>query len=160
MFTNKHVIIAMIVAPILSVLAWFAVGNLTGEQPHVAEPGNSYPLIEKSNCRYDSGTCDLENNDFKLALSFQESVSGNQLVLRCSHALEGVVMSVDLADGDAQPAGMRSADGQGLEWRMALDARPAADERIRVVASAAGSTYFGEAGTLFLQSKVGVQLQR
>ena len=29
MFTNKHVIIAMIVAPILSVLAWFAVGSLS-----------------------------------------------------------------------------------------------------------------------------------
>ena len=101
MFTNKHVIIAMIVAPILSILAWFAVGNLTGEQAAPAQAGQSYPLVEKSNCRYASGCCDLENEDFKVRLSMQEGVAGQQLVLRASHALEGVVICVPLPDSDA-----------------------------------------------------------
>jgi len=160
MFTNKHVIIAMIVAPILSILAWFAVGNLIGEKAQVAEPGRSYPLVEKSNCRYDSGVCDLENEDFKLVLSLEDGIGGQQLVLRASHPLEGVVMSISPEDGDAQPGAMRSADGQGLEWRLALDERPGTDKRIRLVASAAGTSYFADAGTLFLQPSDRPRLQR
>lgn len=160
MFTNKHVIIAMIVAPILSILAWFAVGELIGEKPQPAQTGQSYPLVEKSNCRYESGLCDLQNEDIRLSLVFQEAVSGAQLVLRSSHALQGVAVSIGLPEDDEPPAAMRSADGQGLEWRVVLSARPAADERIRLVARAAGSSYFGEAGTRFLQPREGGQWQR
>ncbi|KAA1194292.1 hypothetical protein F0M18_02320 [Pseudohalioglobus sediminis] len=151
MFTNKHVIIAMIVAPILAVLAWFAVGQLTGEQPHVAEPGQSYPLVEKSNCRYESGACDLENEDFRLRLTLQDGVTGPEFLLTSSHTLEGVVLSVGAADAEAQPAPMRASDGQGLQWRIVLGEKPTPDQRIRLVARAAGSSYFAEASTTFLQ---------
>jgi len=68
MFTNKHVIIAMLVAPVLAIMAWFAVDYFIGERPHAAKEGAAYTLIAKSNCRYDSGQCDLENSDFKLNL--------------------------------------------------------------------------------------------
>jgi hypothetical protein len=46
MWKNKHVVIAMIVAPILAVLAWFAVGALVGEKAQVAKPGGAYPDSE------------------------------------------------------------------------------------------------------------------
>src|SRR5210317_2361133 len=68
MFKNKHVIVAMLVAPILSIMAWFAVDYFVGERPHAAKEGAAYTLIAKSNCRYDSGQCDLENSDFKLSI--------------------------------------------------------------------------------------------
>ena len=42
MWKNKHVIVALIVAPILSILAWFAVGAIVGDQAKVAEPGTAY----------------------------------------------------------------------------------------------------------------------
>jgi hypothetical protein len=153
MFTNKHVIIAMIVAPILSVLAWFAVGSLTGEQAAPAQPGQSYPLVEKSNCRYASGLCDLQNEDFELTLSYEDGVSGPQLVLRSSHPLEGVVLGVGLPDAEEAPAVMRASDGQGLEWRLAIGGAPLPNERIRLVAMAGGSSYFADASTLFLQPR-------
>jgi len=159
MFTNKHVIIAMIVAPILSILAWFAVGNLSGEKPEAAQPGNAYPLVEKSNCRYESGACDLENEDFKLTLVYQNGLSGPQLVLRSSHPLEGVVLGVGLPGAEEVPGMMRAVDGQGLEWRLAIGAAPAPDERIRLVAMTGGSSYFADASTLFLQPRE-EQLQR
>ena len=151
MFTNKHVVIAMIVAPILSVLAWFAVGQFTGEQPRVAEPGQSYPLVEKSNCRYHSSACDLENEDFKLRLSLHQGSTGPEFLLTASHALEGVVLAVGPVDEQPQPSPMRASDGQGLEWRIALGEQPAADERILLVARSAGSSYFADASTTFLQ---------
>jgi hypothetical protein len=159
MFTNKHVIIAMIVGPILAILAWYAVGNLIGEKPQPAEPGNSYPLVEKSNCRYASGVCDLENEDFKLTLVYQDGLSGPQLMLRSSHPLEGVVLGVGLPDAEEAPTTMRASDGQGLEWRLAIAAAPTPDERIRLVVMAGGSSYFADASTLFLQPRE-EQLQR
>ena len=160
MFTNKHVIVAMIVAPVLSILAWFSVGEFIGEKPQVAQPGQSYPLVEKSNCRYESGLCELENEEFRLKLIYQDDATGRQLVLRASHALDGVVISVGIPENEEQPGAMRSADGQGLEWRLALDSRPVPQARIRLVASTAGSTYFGEAGTLFLQPGEEGKMQR
>lgn len=151
MFTNKHVIIAMIVAPILAVLAWIAVGQIGAEQPRPAEPGKSYPLVEKSNCRYESGACDLENEEFKLRITLQDSVQGPEFLLSSSHSLDGVVLSVGSAEDEARPAAMRASDGRGLLWRIALAETPGPDERIRLVARAAGSSYFADAATTFLQ---------
>ena len=82
-FTNKHVVIAMIVAPVLAVLAWFATGQLSGEKPQPAEQGKSYPLVEKSNCRYPSGACDLENENFKLRLTVEESTLAPPIASKC-----------------------------------------------------------------------------
>lgn len=151
MFTNKHVIIAMIVTPVLAVLAWIAVGQFAGEQAQVAQPGQSYPLVEQSNCRYSSGACDLRNEDFKLRLTLEAGPSGPEFVLSASHPLEGVVLAVSDPDSTAQPGAMRASDGQGLEWRMALAEIPGSTQRIRLVARAAGSSYFAEASTTFVQ---------
>lgn len=151
MFTNKHVVIALIVAPILSVLAWIGVGQLTGEKPQAARPGQSYPLVEKSNCRYESGACDLENEEFQLRLTFHETGAGQELVLSSSHALQGVVLGVGATEENSQPSAMRASDGQGLQWRLAVAGRPGSGERIRLVARAGESSYFGEASTTFLQ---------
>ena len=153
MFKNKHVIIAMIVAPILAVLAWVAVGQFMGEKPQAAKPGQSYPLVEKSNCRYSSGACDLENEDFRLRLTVHEGVAGPEFLLSSSHALEGVVLAISDLRTEATPAAMRATDGQGLEWRLALEQIPGAEQRIRLVASAGGSSYFADASSAFLQSE-------
>lgn len=160
MFTNKHVIVAMIVAPILSVLAWIGVGQLKGEKPAPAQAGRSYPLVEKSNCRYPSGSCDLQNEEFKLRLTVQDGAGGQQMVLTATHQLEGVVLSVSKSENDQPPSAMRASDGQGLEWRIALGGLPEVDERIRLVARADGSSYFGDASTLFSQPKDGPDVQR
>ena len=75
-FTNKHVVVAMLVAPILAILAWYSIDYFLAEKPHAALPGAAYALIAKSNCRYDSGECDLENGDFKLTLRPVPGASG------------------------------------------------------------------------------------
>lgn len=147
--TNKHVIIAMLVAPVLAVLAWMAVGQFAGEQPHKAQPGRDYPLVEQSNCRYASGACDLGNEDFRIRLVLDTSAEP-VLVLSASHPLDGVLLSVGSAEQNLPPEKMRAADGQGLEWRVLLGRVPSAQERIRLVATAAGSAYFAEASTLFM----------
>ena len=154
MFTNKHVVIAMIVAPVLALLAWVGVGQISGEKPQAAVQGQSYPLVEKSNCRYASGACDLENEDFRLRITMADSVTGPELVLTATHPLDGVVMSVAQAAQDSTPSPMRASDGQGLQWRLALGQPPGAQQRIRLVANASGRSYFADASTSFLQTEV------
>jgi hypothetical protein len=155
MFKNKHVVVAMIVAPVLALLAWFAVGKFAGEQPQPAVPGQTYPLAEQSNCRYPSGACDLENEDLRLRLSLDQPVSGAQLVLTSSHALEGVLLGVGTGEHELVPSQMLAADSEGLEWRVSVPGVPDSGKRIRLVARAAGSTYFADASTRFLATDDG-----
>ena len=147
--TNKHILIAMLVAPILAVLAWIAVGQFAGEKPHKAQPGREYPLLEQSNCRYASGACDLVNEDFKVRLVLDKTADP-VLVLSASHALDGVLLSVGTPEQNLPPEKMRPADGQGLEWRVLLGRVPSEQERIRLVATSSGTAYFAEASTLFM----------
>ncbi|MEE4145473.1 MAG: hypothetical protein V2I26_11780 [Halieaceae bacterium] len=154
-FTNKHVIIAMIVAPVLAILAWVGVGQFAGETPQAPVAGKSYPLVEKSNCRYASGACDLENEDFRLRLTLTGVDSLAELVVRSAVPLDGVVLGIGLPEHEPEPTPMRATDGQGLEWHLVVGRIPGPQERIRVVAIADGSSYFAEASTAFLQPEEG-----
>ena len=77
---NKHVLVAALVAPLLALMAWFAIDLMTGEEPHAAIEGQSYALVELPNCRYDSGRCGLKNNEFRLDISYRR-ISGDRLAL-------------------------------------------------------------------------------
>jgi hypothetical protein len=151
LFTNKHVIIALIVGPILAILAWLAVGQIAGEKAAMAVPGQSYPLVEKSDCRYESGHCKLENEDFKLVLTLEQRGINSVLVLKSVHALEGVLLSVAEPGVETTPTAMRSSSGEKLEWVVILDEVPTPGQRIHLVASSAGTQYFGDASTLFIK---------
>lgn len=155
MFKNRHVITAMIVAPVLALLAWIAAGYIAGEKPRPAVSGQTYPLVEQSNCRYPSGACDLKNEDFRLRLSLHQPATGAQLVLTSSHALEGVLLGVGAGETELVPAQMLAVGSEGLEWRLAVPSLPDQAKRIRLVARAAGSTYFAEASTRFLATDDG-----
>lgn len=150
-FTNKHVIVALIVGPILAILAWLAVGQIAGEKAAVAVQGKSYPLVEKSDCRYESGHCKLENEDFKLVLTLEQRGIDSVLVLKSEHALEGVMLSVAELGGETTPTAMRSSNGENREWLLILDEVPTPAQRIRLVASSASTQYFGDASTLFIK---------
>ena len=162
MWTDRHVITALLVAPVLAILAWFAVGSLGGEKARPARPGAAYPLLEKSNCRYASGVCDLENTDFKARLSFTGNLSGElsgdgsgnaggRLEVYVSHAVDSALLSLSRAPGDAAPSAMRRADTEGRRWRFALERQPDREQRLRLVLSRRGVAYFAEFSTAFLQ---------
>lgn len=151
MFKNRHVITAMLVAPVLAILAWFAVGSFVGEKPQPARSGEAYPLVEKSSCRYASGLCELENNDLRLTLRFDDS-AGASMELTASHDLESVLLSVASAQGDPGPQPMVAVGADGKRWRLALTAAPGPEEKLRLVLSRRGTAYYAQASTAFLQS--------
>ncbi len=47
MFKNKHFIIALLIAPILSLIAYFGTDMALSEKPHAAKEGESYKLYQQ-----------------------------------------------------------------------------------------------------------------
>ena len=151
MFTNKHVIIAMLVAPVLAIMAWFSVDYFIGERPHAAKEGAAYTLIAKSNCRYDSGQCDIENADFKLSIRPASVTSGSiQLEMTSACPLQSATLGL-VDDGTAAlPSPMAATNDEALHWTTRID-RPRSDSStIRVAVTADSATWYAEIPTVFL----------
>lgn len=154
MWKNKHVIIALLVAPVLSILAWYAVGNLFGEKPEAAEEGKSYKLVARSNCRYASGSCDLHNADLQLTIE-PEMLAASSLALSMtsSHPLQSAILGL-VDDGEEHPpTTLTATGGEGTEWQGLLPRPRNADAIIRVAVSAQGSTWFVEIPTTWIEAE-------
>lgn len=148
---NRHVVVAALVAPLLALMSWFAIDYFTGETPHAAVEGQSYALVEKPNCRYDSGFCGLKNNDFELDLSYQR-IAGDRMTLDLVSAfpLDGVLLAVVISEtDDKKPLPMESAGPDGKKWSLEVRITEPETDRIRLVASTKGAVYFGDVSTQF-----------
>lgn len=87
LLTNKHVIMAMIIAPILAIISYFFVDKLVSPKASPAQSGESYPLVARSNCRYASGKCTLVNGEFKINFLQQSEQPSSQIQLSVESAL-------------------------------------------------------------------------
>jgi hypothetical protein len=152
MWKNKHVVIALIVAPILSILAWFAVGHLIGEEPQAAKEGDIYTLVARSNCRYASGSCDLHNSDFRLTLEPEMLASSSvALSMTSSHSLQSAALGL-VEDGASEaPAPMTATGDDGTTWQGLIPRPSSPDAVIRVAVTAQGATWYAEVPTVFLE---------
>ena len=154
MLANKHVVAALIIAPILAVLTYFAVDSLVSEKPHVAVKGASYKLIARSNCRYASGRCDLENGNFKVSAILRETNDSLLLELNTEFPIDGAKASiVSSHDIDSAPIELKAVKGDRQHWRAQFNQRNAADSILRIAIAAQDSLYFGETVALFANLK-------
>lgn len=150
---NKHLVIAMLVAPILAVLSYFALDVLVGEKPKPAEEGQNYPLVEKPDCRYASGHCGLKNADFELQL-VAEGLADDRvsMTLTSVFPLDGAMIALVSGDDDnATPAAMLPSGDDGLGWRAEMARPDPGRQRLRLVVSSAGSMYYGDVATAFIE---------
>jgi len=148
---NKHVVLAMIVAPILAVLAYFGVGAIFGEKPQPAESGQVYKLVEKPNCRYASGECGLKNVDFELTLT-GEPLTGDRYLLNVVsvNPIDGIKLALaQNGTDDEQPVDMRPVGNDGLKWTLAIERPDPLQDRLHLVAMAGGTLYYADAATKF-----------
>lgn len=144
---NKHVLIASVVAPVLAVLSWFAVGAWFGEQAKAPKPGERYPLVAKSNCRYQSGLCTLENSDFSLEVRFQDG----RYVVVSDLSLDAVLFAV--GGSNVEPRAMTyTAHGGSAFWFTSGDV-PQSQDRIYLVAKYQDALFFADAATDFVIAK-------
>lgn len=148
---NKHVLTAAIVTPILVLVSYFAIDFIAGEKPHVAKQGQSYRLVEKPNCRYNSGRCGLKNGDFELDLVV-ESPASNKPLLKISsvHPLDGVMVALlENEKNEQSPREMIPKGEGGLAWSIELEPFDPDYDRLRLAASARESLYFGDVALKF-----------
>lgn len=151
MFKNKHVVIAMLVAPVLSIMAWFAVDYFLSERPHAAKEGAAYSLIARSNCRYDSGQCDLENSDFKVNIRPMSTTADSiQLELSSAFPLQSATLGVVNDGTPSPPAEMNPTTDERLRWTARIEQPVSDSATIRVAVTADGSTWYAEIPTVFL----------
>ncbi len=138
---------AMFIAPVLAIIAYFAVDHVVSETPHVAIPGDSYKLLAKSNCRYESGTCTLKNGDIEANIKV-EKINDNQveLVLRSELPIQGVIISFVEADKISEPISMKATDDG---WRATLDKINSDQSILRLALNVSGTLYYAETTTIF-----------
>jgi len=158
-FKNKHILVATLMAPILALISYFGVNYLVSETPHKAEPGKSYKLVEKPNCRYSSGNCGLKNGEFELDLGFEWLDDGRmRLKLESLYPLDGVLVS--LVEGEAdedQPVEMTAVSNDGMTWSLDLAHPDPQRHRLHLVASSNEVLYFGDVATKFTSIETGTE---
>lgn len=153
--TNKHFIVALIVAPILAVIAYFSVDYMVTEKPHSAVAGNSYSLVAKSNCRYQSGVCDIENGEMKARLkALTLSDEGMVLQINSAQKVEQILVDVSEQAGEQsfKPNPGELLD-QGKTWQFALNL-PTDQQQIRIVMMRDGVRYFAQVPSIFLRKDI------
>lgn len=144
--------VALLVAPVLAIVAYFAVDYMVTETPHKAKAGGSYALVNKPNCRYASGKCELVNGDMKIRLAL---VARQQQYVTISISsdipLQQVLMSSDLEQNALQkPTQAEAQDQAGKQWQITLlHTNPKQQLRLAVVAQE--SKYFSQVSSAFLQ---------
>jgi hypothetical protein len=153
MWKNKHVVVALIVAPILAILAWFAVGSLVGEKAHVAEPGAAYPLVARSNCRWESGECELVNNDLEMTiLPLELGAQYTKLSLDSELPLTQATFAL-LANGSEVAANAEHDASPDAPAQMTVTIPAFADPEatLRVAVTVKESLYFAEVPVVFMR---------
>lgn len=151
LFTNKHVVVAMLVAPVLGILAWFSVDYFIGERPHAAKAGGSYALVAKPNCRRPSDGCELVNEDFRLTVAVTNfDAIGAELDLTSVFPLSRVAIGVANAEvEDGPPTALALADADGKRWRGRVGGSLDANTVLRIAAIADDTTFYAEIPVTF-----------
>jgi len=151
-FRNKHVVTALIVAPILAVVSYYSVDLLVKEKPHAARAGSSYPLVAQSNCRYTSGRCDLKNNEFSAQVRVEEREGVERLIVESEHAVQKVTLGFSRIDNTSpsEPTSM-SFNADTASW--VLDTTLVLDEdtQMMIVLQANNVKYYAETPMAFSQ---------
>ncbi len=156
MFTNKHLVVAMIVAPILALVSYFSIDRMVSETPKAAVEGASYVLAELPNCRYSSGICGMRNGDFIVKMK-TETVNGSEVFLKLNSvfALDGVLVAVaDAKDQDmtlVTPDKMRADDDSMQSWTLQLPKFDPQVSRLHLAISSKDVLYYGDVQTKFTE---------
>lgn len=159
-FTDKHVIAAMIIAPILAVIAYMSVDKMVSEKPHQAIKGQHYPLAAKSNCRYKSGQCTLKNGDVSLTISLTEAqTEGVTLAVTSNQAIQNIHVALAGDNASPPPEPMKAINEEYTEWEVNLDESVSDTSRLHIALAVNDSIYFGETGTEFSEYKTGFTIR-
>ncbi|MFK7793965.1 MAG: hypothetical protein AB8B89_01325 [Gammaproteobacteria bacterium] len=149
-FKNKHVVTAIIVAPILAIASYYLVDLAVKEQPRKAVEGQAYKLIAKSNCRFSSGACDLENGNFKSTITIATFDGKQTLLLNANNSLQQATVGFVTSNGhESGPFELTASDATNKQWFTEFSVPADSSTTLRVALSANDVHYFSETGMGF-----------
>ena len=156
MFKNKHITIALIMAPILSIIAYIATDMFVGEKPQAAVAGQSYKLAAKSDCRFESGKCTLKNGDIEIVIRADKLENDHWLFkLHSNIALDAAaIVIVPAQDTQTIPVNMEPVLADNNEtpmqqWHLEVAPFDKENDLLRVAVSADSSLYYAETSAIF-----------
>jgi hypothetical protein len=148
---NKHMVLAMFVAPVLALIAYFATDYVVSEKPHAAHQGGSYKLAAKSNCRYQSGSCTLYNGDVEVNVR-AERITGSriELSLHANMPLQNALVSSVVANEETDPVVMQRAVSEENTLRAKFDIFDVEESSLRFVLELSGLIFYAETPAVFI----------
>ena len=144
-------ILAMFVAPVLAIIAYFSVDYVVSEKPQAAMQGGTYKLAAKSNCRYQSGLCTLKNGDIEVQLRARRI--GEKTVELSMHSglpIQYAIISSVTVETAAEPVQMNAASAEMKSWHITLELADPEKSSLRLALSISDTVYYAETTAVFI----------
>ena len=144
-------ILAMFVAPVLAIMAYFSVDYIVSEKPQAALQGSSYKLAAKSNCRYQSGICTLKNGDIEVQLRARRVGDKKvELTMFSELPVQNVLISYVAENIMSTPEQMNSTTAEMDEWQVTLYLEDPEKSTLRLALTISDSMYYAETTAVFI----------
>ena len=148
---NKHLILAMFVAPVLAIIAYFSVDYVVSEKPQAAIQGGTYKLAAKSNCRYQSGVCTLKNGDIEVQLHARRIDERLvELNMRSELPIQNAIISYVVGEIASQPVAMAAGSAEAGDWYVTIELSDPENSQLRMALGIADAMYYAETTAVFI----------
>jgi hypothetical protein len=148
---NKHLVVAMLVAPVLAIIAYFAVDHVVSEKPHVATQGKSYKLAAKPNCRYQSGRCTLVNGDVEINVRVQRITDALiELTVESNLPAQRVLAAFTGKNETEEPVVLQSYDPDKTIWNATFAMVDPETSHLRLALELGSAAFFAETPAVFI----------
>ncbi|WP_457667573.1 hypothetical protein [Thiolapillus sp.] len=136
--SNRHIKLAIILAPLLAIGGYILTGILLEEKID-AQPGTAKAMTLQPDCHLLSDKCELLHREIAANIAIEEK-RGKQIVyLATSVAIRGALLSA----GDSRPQPMTNR-GTAKRWKLELDHSVAEGTPVRLALAGKKHQYFAE----------------
>ena len=148
---NKHVILAMFIAPVLAIIAYFATDHIVSEKPQQLQQGKSYKLAARPNCRYPSGQCTLHNGDIEVSVRIERvSDAAFKLVLISNTQIQHALASFANDSAEPQPTTLYPSAVEQATWNAEFRQARLENSTMRLALEISDSVFYAETETVFI----------
>lgn len=148
---NKHLILAMFVAPVLAIISYFSVDYMVSEKPQAAQQGGTYKLAAKSNCRYKSGACTLRNGDVEVSIRARRMDTKEvRLTMYSDLPVQHAIISYVTSDFESEPVQMHLASAESQDRTIILQLDDPENSVLRLALNIANVMYYAETTAVFV----------